>query len=542
MRQKIVLAFIATAAALILWRVFHPLQIEDTAVEADAGPRMAVLRRGNGPEPEALNPQNTRTDAAFNIARDLFEGLTSHDPDGKIVPGVAESWQVSEDGLTYTFALRQDARWSNGDPLTAEDFVYSFRRLVDPATGAYYAASLSPVVNADAIIAGNLPPEDLGVEAAGPHSLIIYLRSPTPYILDLCTHPSLFPVHRASLETHGDAYGRPGNLVSNGAFVASEWVLGSFVSAVRNTEYWGNAANAIDKVIFYNTVDTSAELQRYRAGELDFTGSIPLPQFDWIKQNLGKELHISPYLTTYYYGLNLTRPPFASNPKLRQALAMAVDREILTEHITGTGELPAYGWVPPGTNYYTPQSFAWANLSPQARIAEAQRLYAEAGYSREQPLRAELRYNTADLHRRVAVAVAEMWKEHLGVELTLVNEEFRVMIQNIREKQVTEIFRSSWIGDYNDAFTFSQFLHSNFGLNLVGYTNPKYDALLEQAGAETDLRRRRALLEEAERLMLADTPLIPLYFHVSRHLVKPYVRGWRDNIMNIHYSRHLSLQ
>ncbi|MGW8368563.1 MAG: peptide ABC transporter substrate-binding protein, partial [Gammaproteobacteria bacterium] len=258
------------------------------------------------------------------------------------------------------------------------------------------------------------------------------------------------------------------------------------------------------------------------AGELDFTGSIPLPQFDWIKQNLGKELHISPYLTTYYYGLNLTRPPFASNPKLRQALAMAVDREILTEHITGTGELPAYGWVPPGTNYYTPQSFAWANLSPQARIAEAQRLYAEAGYSREQPLRAELRYNTADLHRRVAVAVAEMWKEHLGVELTLVNEEFRVMIQNIREKQVTEIFRSSWIGDYNDAFTFSQFLHSNFGLNLVGYTNPKYDALLEQAGAETDLRRRRALLEEAERLGLSsesvpllagrhavDTPLFP---------------------------------
>jgi oligopeptide transport system substrate-binding protein len=398
------------------------------------------------------------------------------------------------------------------------------------------------VVNADAIIAGSLPPEELGVEATGPHTLVMRLRSPTPYILDLCTHPSMAPVHRPSIEEHGDAYGRPENLVSNGAFVVSEWVVGSYVAAERNTEYWGNSANAIDKVIFYNTVDTSAELQRYRADELDFTGSIPLPQFNWIKQNLGKELHISPYLTTYYYGLNLTRPPFAGNVKLRQALAMAVDRELLTERITGTGELPAYGWVPPGTNYYTPQSFSWANLAPQERIAEAQRLYAEAGYSRERPLRVELRYNTADLHRRVAVAVGEMWKEHLGVELTLVNEEFRVMIQNIREKQVTEIFRSSWVGDYNDAFTFSQFLHTDFGLNLVGYANPKYDALLEQAAAETDLRRRRALLEEAERLMLADTPLIPLYFHVSRHLVKPHVRGWRDNIMNTHYSKHLSLQ
>ena len=542
MRQKIVLAVIAAAAALILWRVFQPQQGEDVAAEADAGPTSAVLRRGNGSEPEALNPHNARTDSAFNIVRDLFEGLTSHDPDGKVVPGVAESWQVSDDGQVYTFTLRQDARWSNGDPLTAADFVYSFRRLADPATGAYYAASLSPVVNAGAIIAGSLPPEELGVEATGPHTLVMRLRSPTPYILDLCTHPSMSPVHRPSIEKHGDAYGRPENLVSNGAFVVSEWVVGSYVAAERNTEYWGNSANAIDKVIFYNTVDTSAELQRYRADELDFTGSIPLPQFNWIKQNLGKELHISPYLTTYYYGLNLTRPPFAGNAKLRQALAMAVDRELLTERITGTGELPAYGWVPPGTNYYTPQSFSWANLAPQERIAEAQRLYAEAGYSRERPLRVELRYNTADLHRRVAVAVGEMWKEHLGVELTLVNEEFRVMIQNIREKQVTEIFRSSWVGDYNDAFTFSQFLHTDFGLNLVGYANPKYDALLEQAAAETDLRRRRALLEEAERLMLADTPLIPLYFHVSRHLVKPHVRGWRDNIMNTHYSKHLSLQ
>ncbi len=343
MRQKIVLAVIAAAAALILWRVFQPQQGEDAAAEADAGPTIAVLRRGNGSEPEALNPHNARTDSAFNIVRDLFEGLTSHDPDGKVVPGVAESWQVSDDGLVYTFTLRQDARWSNGDALTAADFVYSFRRLADPATGAYYAASLSPVVNADAIIAGSLPPEELGVEAPGPHTLVMRLRSPTPYILDLCTHPSMSPVHRPSIEEHGDAYGRPENLVSNGAFVVSEWVVGSYVAAERNTEYWGNSANAIDKVIFYNTVDTSAELQRYRADELDFTGSIPLPQFNWIKQNLGKELHISPYLTTYYYGLNLTRPPFAGDAKLRQALAMAVDRELLTERITGTGELPAYG-------------------------------------------------------------------------------------------------------------------------------------------------------------------------------------------------------
>jgi oligopeptide transport system substrate-binding protein len=511
-----------------------------------AGPKeqvaaVAVLRRGNGPEPESLNPQSSRTDPAFNLARDLFEGLVTHAPDGSLEPGAASGWALSPDGLEYTFHIREDARWSNGDAVTAGDFVYSYRRLVDPATAAFYAQSLAPVVNAGDILAGKAAPDTLGVDAPDDHTLVIRLATPTPYLLDLLTHPSMFPVHPASLEQHGRDYGRPGNLVSNGAFELDEWVVGAYVSLRRNAHYWNDAANRIDKVIFYNTADDAAELKRYRAGELDFTYTIPLQQFRWIKENLADQLRIYPYLTTYYYGLNLRQPPFRDNPELRQALAMAVDREVLTEKITGVGELPAYGWVPPGTANYTPQVFDWATLEPDQRLAMARALYAEAGYGPENPARVEIRYNTAETHQRIAVAVAAMWRENLGVETTLVNEEFQVLIQHIRQGDVTQVFRSSWIGDYNDAMTFVQFFQSDFDLNLTGYSNPRFDELLQQAGAETDLQLRRELLQQAEAMALRDTPLIPLYYHVSRHLVQPRVQGWTDNIMNLQYSRHLSL-
>jgi len=366
--------------------------------------------------------------------------------------------------------------------------------------------------------------------------------TPTPYLLDLLTHPSMYPVNAAAIDAHGKDYGRPGNLVSNGAFVLDEWVVGAYIAVRRNDHYWGNQSNRIDRVIFYNTSDNSAELKRYRAGELDFTYTIPLQQFRWIKENLADEFRVHPYLTTYYYGLNLRKPPFKDSPQLRQALAMAIDRELLTEKITGVGELPAYGWVPPGTSNYTPQSFAWAGMDAAQRNARAKQLYAQAGYGPENPAQVEIRFNTAETHQRIAVAVASMWKDALGVETTLVNEEFQVLIQHIRQGEITQAFRSSWIGDYNDAQTFAVFFQSDFDLNLSGYNNPAYDELLAQASRENDLVKRRNLLEQAESLMLADIPVIPLYFHVSRHLVKPWVKDWEDNIMNLQYSRHLSLQ
>ena len=541
-RAPLLLAAVAAAALLSWLALDRPPPESPIGSQPSSAAQEQVLRRGNGPEPESLNPQSSRTDPAFNLARDLFEGLVTHAADGSLEPGTARQWQVSDDGLTYTFHLREDARWSNGDPVTAGDFVFSFRRLADPATGAFYAQSLGPVVNAGAIIAGRADPATLGVEATGPHTLVMRLGTPAPYLLDLLTHPSMFPVHPASVQAHGKDYGRPGNLVSNGAFELEDWVVGAYVSLRRNERYWNNGANRIDRVIFYNTADDAAELKRFRAGELDFTYTIPLQQFRWIRENLGDRLRIHPYLTTYYYGLNLRRPPFKDSPALRQALAMAVDRELLTEKITGVGEVPAYGWVPPGTANYTPQVFDWAGLAPEARLARARELYAEAGYGPDNPAQVEIRYNTAETHQRIAVAVAAMWRENLGVEATLVNEEFQVLIQHIRQGDITQVFRSSWIGDYNDALTFVQFFQSDFDLNLTGYHNPALDRLLEQASRQTELMLRRDLLQQAEALVLADTPLIPLYFHVSRHLVSPRVTGWQDNIMNLQYSRHLSLQ
>jgi oligopeptide transport system substrate-binding protein len=268
---------------------------------------------------------------------------------------------------------------------------------------------------------------------------------------------------------------------------------------------------------------------------------VPPPQFAWIRANLPAELHVSPQLSVYYYGFNLSRPPFRDNPGLRRALSLAIERERLTSAVTGRGEAPAYGWVPRGVANYTPQQFDYASRPYAERVAEARELYARAGYSPQRPLEIEIRYNSGEEHNRLAVAIASMWKEALGVETTLYAEEFRTLLQSIQARKETQVFRSSWVGDYNDAYSFAQLLQTGFGINLTGYSNPRYDALLEQATREPDPARRRALLEAAERLMLADHPLLPLYFYVNKRLVQPYVTGWTDNVMNVCYSKDLSL-
>jgi len=501
----------------------------------------STLRRGNGPEPDTLDPQRARTDAAFNILRDLFEGLTAVGPDGAAVPGAAESWTVSADGLEYTFRLRDGLRWSNGDAVRAADYVAGMRRLVDPATASPYAQVFEPVQNAAAIVRGEQPPDALGVSAPDDRTVVIRLSTPAPYLLGLLAQPGTFPVHGPSLERHGVEYARPGRLVSNGAFVLSDWRVGSRVVAERNTHYWNDAETGVARVHFVHHDDAGTEFRQYRAGELDVTYVVPPQQFAWIQKNLPGELHVSPQLTVYYYGFNLRRPPFKDNPGLRRALSLAIDRERLTEAVTGLGEAPAYGWVPRGTADYTPQQFDYASRTYAERISEARDLYRQAGYSTERPLRVEIRYNSGEVHSRLAVAIAAMWKEALGIETTLYAEEFRALLQSIQAGTDTQVFRSSWVGDYNDAFTFAQLLQSDFGINLTGYSNPRYDALIGEATRQPDPARRRALLEEAERLMLADHPVLPLYFYVNKHLVKPYVSGWSDNVMNVQYSKDLRL-
>jgi len=501
-----------------------------------------TLRRGNGPEPDTLDPQRARTDGAFNILRDLFEGLTAVGPDGEPRPAAAESWQVSEDGLEYTFRLREGLRWSNGDALVAADYVAGMRRLVDPATASPYAQVFDPVLNAAAIVRGQMPPESLGVSAPDERTVVIRLQHPAPYLLGLLAQPGTFPVHGPSLATHGNELARPGRLVSNGAFVLTDWVVGSHIVAERNSAYWNDAATGVSRVHYVHQADVGTEFRQYRAGELDLTYVVPAAQFGWIRRNLPSELHLSPQLSIYYYGFNLTRPPFKDDPGLRRALSLVIDRERLTGAVTGLGEAPAYGWVPPGVANYTPQQFDYAAKPYNERVAEARELYRRSGYSSERPLKVEIRYNTGEVHARLAVAVASMWKDALGVETTLYAEEFRALLESIHARKVTQVFRSSWVGDYNDAFTFAQLHQSSFGINLTGYSNPAYDALLDEAMRTADPARRRALLEEAERIALADHPVLPLYFYVNKHLVKPYVLGWTDNVMNVHYSKDLRLE
>jgi len=499
-----------------------------------------ILVRGGGPEPDSLDPQKARGFEAQSILRDLCEGLTTLDKKGGVAPGVARSWNGSRDGFTYTFDLRRDARWSNGDPVVAADFVAALRRLVDPATGSAYAQYIDVIANASDIVAGHESVDTLGVTAPDERTVVIKLASPAPYLPTLLSHPSTCPVHQPTLQQHPDAIARPGTMISNGAFVLKEWVPGASILALRNPHYWNDAATRLAGVRYLLISDENAELARYRGGELQVTFVVPRGQFDWIRAHLAAELHVAPQLSTYYYGFNLRRAPFKDQPKLRRALSLVIDREKLAYLVLRVGELPAYGWVPPGMDNYTSQSFDYAQLPMATRIAEAQQLYRECGYSREKPLTFELRYNAGEVHTKLAIAITSMWKEALGVDVRLTQVEFKSLLQDIDRGDV-EMFRSSWVGDYNDAYTFAQVLKSDFGVNLPHYESPRYDALLHAAALQQDPLLRGALLEEAERVMLADHPLLPLYFYVNKHLVKPEVLGWYDNVMNVVYSRDLAL-
>jgi len=500
----------------------------------------AILLRGNGPDPDSLDPHKARATESMTVLRDLFEGLTRLDKKAAAMPAAAQSWTVSDDGRLYTFTLRPNLRWSNGEPLVAEDFVAGMRRLVDPATASQYAQVIDVILNAPDIVAGKKPIETLGVNAPDASTLIITLLNPAPYLPGLMAHPSIAPLHRPSLAKLGERFSRPGEQVSNGAFRLTEWLQGSYIRLERNTHYWNNAANKLDAVKYLQIADENAELRAYRAGELHCTRVVPRGQFDWIKQNLSQELHVAPQLSTYYYGFNLDRALFADNPKLRRALSMAIDRERLATSVLRVGELPAYGWVPPGVENYSSQSFDYAAMPAPQRIEAARKLLAEAGFTRDKPLRFELRYNTGEVHTKLAVAVASMWKEALGVEAKLAAVEFKSLFEDIDRRDI-DMYRLSWVGDYNDAYTFLQYLKGGFGINLPHYASAAYDGLLDEASRQTDAARRRALLEEAERTMLADHPLIPLYYYVNKHLVKPELKGWYDNVMDVVYSQDLEL-
>jgi oligopeptide transport system substrate-binding protein len=511
------------------------------ACDAERPQEEAVLQRGLAADPESLDPHKSRSTEAGDVLRDLGEGLMGYSPEGELELRAAGSYDVSDDGLLYTFRLRPDARWSNGATVTAEDFVFAFRRLVSPETAAFYAHFVTDVENAADIIAGKKPVQALSVTAEEAFVLRIRLAKPTPYFVALLTHPSTFPVYAPAAVEHGEAFARPGRFVTNGAYRLVDWQLGATIDLQRNEHYWNDSATAIDRVRYHVIPEPMVEFNRYRAGELHVTANVPSQAFERLREERPDELHVTRRLGVNYYGLNLTRPPFKDNPKLRQALSMAVDREVLTGQIIGRGEAPAYSWVPPGVYNYEPRRFAYADLAPEERRAAARRAYADAGYGEHNPLQVEIRYNTSDTNQRIALAVQSMWRDTLGVRTTLINEEFQVLLSNVQAMAITEVFRLSWSGDYNDAHSFLQVLQSNASSNLAGYRSEEFDRLMQQAAEQTDAGRRRLFLEEAEGVLLADHPVIPIYFSVSKHLVSPEVGGWGDNVLDYHYSQHLSL-
>jgi oligopeptide transport system substrate-binding protein len=503
-------------------------------------PGAQVLRRGNGAEPLTLDPHRAVTVQSLNILLDLYEGLVGTAPDGSPAPGVAERWETSDDGLVWTFTLREDARWSNGEAVTAEDFVFGIRRALDPAIHAGAAHLLEPIENARAVMTGRRPPEALGVSAPDERTVVFRLAAPTPWLLELLNHPVSAPVWRPGLEEHGEDFDRPGRLISNGAFHLSEWVPGSHVKLVRNHNYWDRPNVAIDQVNYYPIDDQTAELARYRDGELHWTADVPHHQLGWIRRNLGEELSIAPRMAVTWLGLNVTRPPFEGQPGLRRALAVAIDRELIVRAVTGAGELPAYSWVPP-LEGYPRQSPPWAGLPRRQQLEEARRLYAAAGYDPRRPLELELLYPAGLNNRRLAIAIAAMWRESLGVQTQLREAPFAEFLEARADLGTTMAFRSGWAADYRDAHSFAALFDSVTGASDTGWNNPEYDELLQASLRAHSTRRRLTLLAEAERILLDEQPVVPLYVHVSRRLVKPEVRGWAPNPMDLHPSRHFYL-
>ena len=500
-----------------------------------------VLRRGNGTEPQTLDPQVSENVQDGNIERDLFEGLVTLDKDSKPAPAVAESWTISPDGLVYTFKLR-DAKWSNGDPVTADDFVWSWRRAVDPATGTKYSFLYYPVKNAEEIATGKTKDvTSLAVRAIDPHTFEVTLKAPTGYFLSAIGHARFLPLHRSNVEQFGSQFTRAGNLVGNGAFVLKEWTPQSRIVLVKNPNYWNAATVKLTEIDEFPIENQNEELKRYRAGELEITNDVPGDQIEFIRQNLPNELRLSQYLGTYYYGFNLEQPPFKDNPKLRQAVAMVIDRKAITEQILRTGEQPLFGYVPPGIPGYRQQSVAWADMPMDQRIAEAKKLYAEAGYGPDKPLTIEIRYNTSENHKKVVIAMASMLSKALGIKCTLVNSEFKVFLEERKQKKVTQLFRSGWIGDYVDPNTFAEFMQSDAGLNDLGYASPEYDRLVKTAAVTVDPEQRMQLLEAAEKLLMTDLPILPIYSYVKKAMVKPYVIGYRPNVIGDFLDKDVAL-
>ena len=510
-----------------------------TAAEVPAGVQLAekqTLVRNNGSEVQSLDPHKIEGVPESNINRDLFEGLLISDVDGKPSPGVAEKWE-NKDFKVWTFHLRKDAKWSDGTPVTAQDFVYSWQRLANPNTASPYASYLQygHIVNIDDIIAGKKPVTDLGVKALDDHTFEVTLSEPVPYFYKLLVHSSVSPVPRAAVEKFGEKWTQPANIVTNGAYKLKDWVVNERIVLERNTNYWDNAKTVINQVTYLPISSEVTDVNRYRSGEIDMTyNNMPIELFQKLKKEIPNEVHVDPYLCTYYYEINNQKAPF-NDVRVRTALKLALDRDIIVNKVKNQGDLPAYSFTPPytdGAKLVEPEWFKW---SQEKRNEEAKKLLAEAGYTADKPLTFSLLYNTSDLHKKLAIAVASIWKKNLGVNVKLENQEWKTFLDT-RHQGNYDVSRAGWCADYNEPTSFLNMVLSDSSNNTVHYKSPAFDKLIADTLKVTDEAQRSELYSKAEQQLDKDSAIVPVYYYVNARLVKPWVGGYsgKDPMDNIH--------
>ena len=499
-----------------------------------------ILHRGNMNEPDTLDPQKATGSWEDNILGDLFLGLMTEDPKGEPIYGAAESHTVSTDGLVYTFVIRKGLVWSDGAPVIADDFVLGMRRLVDPVIASQYASVFYPIKNAQAVNASTMPVAALGVRAIDDRTLAITLEHPTPYMLELVMQRSTYSVPKHLIDRVGEDWTKPGIMVTDGPYVLAEWAPNTYVKVVKNPLFFDAANVSIDEIIFYPTDDAEAALKRFRAGELDVNNGIASQNLEFVRKDLPAETRIFTSANTRYIVFNNARAPF-DDVRVRKALSMAIDREALTEKVLRAGEVPAYSLVPPGTaNYGGEAQLSFKGVPLAERIAQAKDLLAQAGFGPDNPLAFNYNYIADNDSRRIAVALQDMWRQ-IGavVALNLNEKKVHYNLSRVGDFAVAE---SNWIADYNDGKTFLiQVQPSSGELNESRYASEVFENLMDQADAAIDLGARAKIMAEAEQVMLDDNAVAPLFYGVSRSLVRPYVEGWVDNLTNVHRARYLRL-
>lgn len=490
-----------------------------------------MLRRGIPGEPRTLDPQLGEDTFSFPVLRDLYEGLTAEDRSGQIVPGAAESWTVDKSGTVYTFLLRKDAKWSNGNRIVAAEFVQGLRRAVDPRTASGSSALLAVVKGAEDIIAGRKTVAELGVTALDDSSVRIELEHPAPFVLQVLSQPIAAPF-----------YISPGSMdktrLSNGAYTLIRRIPGSFIELARNPNYWDAQHVSIERVRYVNAESEATEIREYVAGQIDLTSTIPAPDLVRLTQKYGAEIQSAPILGTLYLGLDVSEPPLHDNRDLRQALSMAVDRDRISDLVT-VGVTPAYSFVAKGIRGYHAPAYPWSDWTREHQLEYARILFAHSGYSDKRPLHLTLYFNSGESIQRIMIAIAASWKQNLGVMTDLVSDEFRVFLAGRKDHSRWDVTRLGWYADYDDAASFLEVFSRNNSQNDPGYMSPEFNKLIDDARIEPNPERRILLLEKSEEVLLNDYPIIPVYFYTARRLVKSYLGGAEITPLNHTYSKHL---